>query len=53
MGAEGGIRVVVVVSIIMSLGIFNTSVMFQATAVITFIDARLTHRLPLRAAESF
>ena len=28
-------------------------VMFQASAVITFIDARLTHHLPLRVGESF
>lgn len=53
MGAEGGIcPVVVAVSIMMSSGIFNTSVMFQA-AVITFIDARLTHHLPLGVGESF
>jgi len=52
MGA-GGICAVAVVSVIMSLGNFNTSVMFQATAVITFIDARLTHHLPLQVGESF
>ena len=53
MGAGGICAVAVIVSIIMSLGNFNTSVLFQATAVITFIDARLTHHLPLQVGESF
>ena len=43
----------VFVRIIMSLRIFNTSDMFQSTAIITLIDAKLTHHPPLQVGESF